>query len=222
MENPDTITIAVTRREEVNADKVDVHVTVKGSSLVTGNAALKKAKEVSQLVGALREMGLNEDDISLRGIYTESSTGILGRSTSASYQICIHCKNLESLAGILGVITAQKNARLDHLSWEYPEDRKIRNDWLPACLAEAKEKAAAIASGLGVALLGVHTFSEKWLDSEQAERPYLAELTGSVKFMARSRAAIDLGFPLSHSKRVEMQIEAQFRVAPFKATQNLE
>ena len=216
MENPDTITIAITRREEVSADKVDVHVTVKGTSLVTGNAALKKAKEVSLLVGALREIGLNEDDISLRGIYTESSTGILGRSTSASYQICIRCKNLESLADILGVITAQKNARLDHLSWEYPDDHQAKSGWLQSCLAEAKEKAAGVASGLGVQLLGVHAFSEKWIDSEKGERPYLNELAGIGAVAFAKRAAVDLGFPLSHSKRLELQIEAQFRVSPFK------
>jgi uncharacterized protein YggE len=94
MEHPDTITIAVTRSEEIAADKVAVQVTVKGTSLVTGNAALKKAKEVNQLVVALHSIGLKDEDISLQGIYTESSSGILGRSTSASYQVRIQCNTL--------------------------------------------------------------------------------------------------------------------------------
>jgi uncharacterized protein YggE len=121
------------------------------------------------------------------------------------------------LADILGVVAEQKNARLDHLSWQYPDDRKVKNDWLQSCLADAKAKAASVAGGLGLDLLGIHTFSEKWFDSEHAERPTLSEISGQMLKFAASRArAVDLGFPLSHSKRVELQIEAQFRVSPFK------
>jgi len=120
------------------------------------------------------------------------------------------------LADILGVITAQKNARLDHLSWEYPDDRQAKSGWLQSCLAEAKEKAPGVASGLGVQLLGVHAFAEKWIDSEKGERPYLNELSGMGAVAFAKRAAVDLGFPLSHSKWLELQIEAQFRISPFK------
>jgi uncharacterized protein YggE len=215
MEKPDTITATVSRREEIGADKVDIHVTIKGSSLVTGNAALKKAREVSQLVSALLEVKIKEEDIALTSVHAESSSGILGKSTSASYQLRIKCNDLELLADVLGVVTAQKNAKLDYLGWRYPDAKKLKAEWLQFCLSEAKEKAGAIAAGLGVRLLGVHAFSEKWLDSEQSERPYLNEVRGAV--LARAKAqSIDLGFPLSHSKWLEMQLETQFRVSEFK------
>jgi uncharacterized protein YggE len=216
MEKPDTITATVSRREEIRADKVDIHVTIKGSSLVTGNAALKKAKEVSQLVSALLEVKIKEEDITLTSVHAESSSGILGKSTSATYQLRIKSNDLELLADVLGVVTAQKNAKLDHLGWRYPDDKKLKGEWLQSCLSEAKEKAGAIAAGLGVRLLGVHTFSEKWLDSEQAERPYLSEVRGAVLAKAMRAQPIDLGFPLSHSKWLEIQLEAQFRVSEFK------
>jgi uncharacterized protein YggE len=217
MEKPDTITISVTRAEDITANKVDVHVTIKGSSLITGNAALKKAKEVNQLVSALREVGLQDDDVSLQGVYAESSSSILGRSSSASYRLRIQCSNLEMLADILGVVTEQKNAELGHLTWRFPDDRKTRTDWLQFCLAEAKTKAQAAASSLGVELIGVHSVSEKWLDSEQPERQYLSEVTG-LGIVRAKRAAVNLGFQLSHSKRVELQVETQFRVSSFRTT----
>jgi len=218
MEKPDTITVAVTHREEVEADKVDIHVTITGSSLITGNAALKKAKEVSQLVATLAEVGIKEQDIVLQSIHAESSSGILGKSTSARYQVRIRCNDLEVLADILGVVTSQKNAKLDFLAWRYPDDKKLGGAWLQSCLSEAKTKAGAIASGLGVKLLGVHTLSEKWLDSEQGDRPYLNEVrAGGVMLKAMRSQRIDLGFPLSHSKWVELQLETQFRVSEFKA-----
>ena len=214
MEKPDTITVAVTRREEIAADEVDIHATVKGSSLMTGDAALKKAKEVSQLISALREVGVKEEDISLQSIRAESSGGILGRTTSASYEIRVRCADLETLADILGVVTGQKNIKLDFLSWRYPDDKQARNEWLQSCLAAAKEKARHIASGLGVRLTGVHTFSEKWIDSEKSERAYLGEISdGALRARSSMARTIDLGFPLSHSKRIELHIEAEFRVS---------
>lgn len=100
MEKPDTITATVSRREELGADKVDIHVTIKGSSLITGNAALKKAREVSQLVSALLEVKIKVEDITLTSVRAESSSGILGKSTSAAYQLRIKCNDLELLADV--------------------------------------------------------------------------------------------------------------------------
>ena len=218
MEKPDTISVTVAHREEVEAEKVDIHVTIKGSSLVTGTAALKKAKEVSQLVSALAEVGLKEQDVALKSIHAESSSGILGKSTSATYQLRVRCDDLEILADILGVITSQKNAKLDFLAWRYPDDKKLKAEWLQSCLAEAKAKAKAIASSLDVKLLGVHALSEKWLDSEQGDRPFLNEVrAGGVMLKAMARAErIDLGLPLSHSKWIELQLETQFRVSELR------
>ena len=221
METPDTITVVVTRNEEIRADKVDLHLTVKGSSLVTGNAALKKAKEVSQLVNALREIGLEDENISLQGIHAESSGGILGKFATASYQVRIHCNNLESLADILGVVTGQKNVRLEFLSWRYPDHRQARNDWVRACLAEAKDTARGMASALGVKLIGVHTLSENWTDSERGERGHVRNIDAAgARIMPSMAKSIDLGFPLSHSKRIDLQIETQFRVSGFQTTPN--
>lgn len=67
-----------------------------------------------------------------------------------------------------------------------------------------------------IELLGIPTLSERWLDSAHAQRPHLSELQASVKPAMARGVAVDLGFPLSHSKRIDLQIEAQFRVSPFK------
>src|SRR4051812_48791475 len=111
MEKPDTITVTTSHREEVKADRVDLHVTIKGTSLITGSAALKKAREVSQLVASLQEVGVQESDISLQSIRAENSGGVLGKTTSAMYGVRINCQELERLSEILGVVTGQKNAK---------------------------------------------------------------------------------------------------------------
>lgn len=51
---PDTIKVSANHKEEIRANRAELFVTVKGSSLVSRDAAMKKAKEVNQLVEALR------------------------------------------------------------------------------------------------------------------------------------------------------------------------
>jgi hypothetical protein len=42
---PDTIKISASHKEEIFATHADLHVTVKGASIVSGAEAMKKAKE---------------------------------------------------------------------------------------------------------------------------------------------------------------------------------
>ena len=214
MDKPDTVTVVVGHREEVKANQVDIHVTINGSSLVTGNVALKKVKEIAQLMGALNEISLNYEESIIQSVHAESPNGFLGKTCCAAYQVRIRCSDLELLPAILGVVTSHKTATLDFLTWRYPDDPKLRDEWLHACLAEAKEKADAIAACLGVKLLGVYTLSEKWVDSEPAEpvRANHPAPRAAVPAGHRGRNA-ELGFPLSHSKFVEIQLETAFRVS---------
>ena len=54
---PDTIKVSANHREEIFASHANLFVTVKGSSVVSGNEAMKKAREVNQLVEALTALG---------------------------------------------------------------------------------------------------------------------------------------------------------------------
>jgi uncharacterized protein YggE len=57
LSRPDVLVISTRHEEDVAADHAYLLVTVEGSSLVTGRAALKKAKEVSALVEELERSG---------------------------------------------------------------------------------------------------------------------------------------------------------------------
>jgi hypothetical protein len=119
---PDTIKVSASHKEEIFADRADLFVTVKGSSLVSGNEAMKKAKEVSQLVEALTSYGLSPEAIQLQGVRIESSSGALLKSSSATYRLKIECKKLDQLAELLDIVASQKNASLERFQWKYPED----------------------------------------------------------------------------------------------------
>jgi hypothetical protein len=81
---PDTIKVSAFHREEIFASHANLYVTVKGSSVVSGNEAMKKAKEVSQLVEALTKFGLSPEAIQLQGVRIETTSGALIKSSSAS------------------------------------------------------------------------------------------------------------------------------------------
>jgi uncharacterized protein YggE len=208
-----TISITATRQQEISADKADVQVTIKGSSVVTGSAALKKAKEVNELVTALLAIGVKEDELSLRGIQVQSSNGVLTRSSSASYTLRIRCSRLELLGEILGAISAQKNVTLDHVGWRYPDLKPLQKEWLDSCIAEARERAAHIAGALGVKLLALHGFTEVWNDSEDTSPIRRAVPAAALRAKVQELSLeVDLGFNLSHSKMVEQRVDLTYVV----------
>ncbi len=204
------IATTATRHAEMSADGADIWVTIKGSTLVTGNAALRKAKEVNQLVTGLLDVGITEADLSLQGIEVESSSGVLSRSTSASYSLRIRCSDLELLASILGAISAQKVVILDRLDWRYPDDKEARLQLLEECVAEAKAKAVRIAAALGVKLGNVRGFTETWTDPEQTSQRLVAG--SAMPATARRAREVDLGFQLSHTKSVELGVEIEYAI----------
>ena len=207
-----TISITATRREEITADKADLQVTIKGSSLVTGSAALKKAREVNELVTALLAIGVKEDELSVRGIQVQSSNGVLTRTSSASYTLRIRCSRLELLGEILGAIGGQKNVSLDHLTWRYPDFKPLQKEWLDSCIAEARDRAAHIAGALGVKLLALHSFTEVWKDSEDTTPIRHAAPAAALRAVHELSREVDLGFNLSHSKMVEQRVDLTYVV----------
>ena len=119
---PDTIKVSAFHREEIFASHANLYVTVKGSSIVSGNEAMKKAREVSQLVEALTGFGLSPDSILLQGVRMETSSGTLLKSSSAVYHLKVKTEKLDQLAGLLDIIAEQKNTTLERVEWKYPED----------------------------------------------------------------------------------------------------
>lgn len=208
----DLITVEVIREEELSADRADLFLTIQGFSLVTGNQALKRAKEVAQLVGALTQLGLPEPDIHLEGVSVEMTNGIV-KTSQATYHLRIRCGRLEMLGDILGVVAAQKNIILKEIVWGYGDDKDARDQWLEECAVRAHEKAKRIASGLGVKLTGVHRFSERRTDYEAPGMDNLR--AGAPAQMQRRRAEYDLGLEVSHKKRVTLTVQAEYRVSGY-------
>jgi uncharacterized protein YggE len=213
-QGPDLLQVVVTHEDELAATHADLRVTVRGSSLVTGDAALKKAREVAAMVQALAAVGIAEDAIRVEDISVQVESGLLTKSSSATYTLKVRCTKLDSLADVLGAVTAQKNAEIGHIDWGYAEPDELRTRWLVDCAARATERARQIAAALGVRLLGVHTFGEP---DVQAASPTEYAPRGMLGGTARARmGAADLGLSVAHNKKIVVRVVAAFRIGGYE------
>lgn len=206
---PDTIKISASQKEEISATHADLHVTVKGSSLVSGNEALKKAKEVNQLLEALSQIQVKEEAVTLQGVNVSTSTGAVLKSSSASYRLKIHCDDLSKFTEILDVIASQKNAALTRTEWKYDED-EARERMLLSVMEKVKAKAAKVTQSLGVKLLGVYDFLETIYDAEPAF-PYQA--MPAARSMPEQ--GLLLGMDVQHTKTLNVNVDVWYRVSEF-------
>jgi len=211
---PDTIKVSAFHREEIFASHANLYVTVKGSSLVSGNEAMKKAREVSQLVDALTRFGLSPDSIHLQGVRIETSSGALLKSSSAIYHLKVKTDKLDELAGLLDILAEQKNASLERIEWKYPEE-EARERGLESAIAKGKAKAEKVAATMGVKLLGVYDFMENTFDEERPPMPFQA-----MEMNMKSRVAMadqpSLDMEVRHSKTIHVNVDIWYRVSSFE------
>lgn len=209
---PDTIHVHTSSREEINATYADLQVTVRGSSVFSGNEAMKKAREVSELVEDLKNAGIDAESIHLQGVHVETSSGTLHRSSSATYRLRIRCWKLEQVPELIDIIASRKNAALDQVIWRYPEE-EARARLLESAIASAKSKAAGIALALGVKLLGIYAFTENDIDEET---PLMRSPQAFMVKAARlAESEPSLGMDIQHSKFMQVDVDIEYRVSGF-------
>ena len=81
----DTITVRVINEVELDADSADLTVIIEGSSVFSGSEAFKKAKELRNLIEALKEVGIEEDRVKLRSVEINSQSFAIIKTSSAKY-----------------------------------------------------------------------------------------------------------------------------------------
>lgn len=211
---PDTIKVSALQREEISANRAELFVTVRGSSLVSGDQAMKKAKEVSQLVEALTSFGLSPEAIQLQGVHIETASGTLLKSSSATYRLKVRCEKLDQLAEILDIIGGQKNAALERIAWKYNEE-EARERALLAALEKAKGRAEKVAKSLGVKILGVYDLIENQFDEEMPYQPFAAQAATPKRALGITPPEPSLGMDIQHSKTVQVSVDIWYRVSSF-------
>ena len=219
MDKVDTITVNVDVERKVFASRADMYVEIRGDSLVSGNAALRNAREVRDLVAALAEAGIAETRIQVVGIRTEVSSGIITKSSSAVYRLRIEVPSLDTLADVLGAVTSRKNASLTRLDWRYDGIEELHDEMLGQVLRRAEQRAALICRELNHRNMGVHSLIARLRDDAPQQ---FHEVSADVKLGMASPGAVlkqELGLDVTHAKTLSLDVRVEYHVQPKPKTE---
>lgn len=213
MDSLHLITVRETSSSDVTASAAKLAVRISGQSFFSGTEAFRKAAEVASLNSALRELGLAEGDIQLLNVSMEVESGLLTRSSSATYHLAVDCKSIDLLGRVLSEISSQKNSKLAAISWQYTDIEKTKRALTQAAVRAAKESACAVADSLGVSLLGVHklTYDLSGLDTELRVPNVSGYALRSRKATTEPLDSLDL----SHTTTIAVTVTADFMVDTF-------
>jgi len=216
MDESDMIVVNVEVERKVYATRVDMYVDIKGESFVSGSAALKKAREVRDLVAALAKAGIEESNVEVMGIRASVASGIIAKSSSAVYRLRIDVPALDMLADAIGAVTSRKNASLGLLDWKYPEMESLHEEMLGQALERAEHRAALICRAVNHRNLGVHGLTEKFRDTAEPHMMLSREMVGTMR--AGAVTSEDLGLDVTHAKTVSLDVRVEYRVEPQPVT----
>jgi len=209
------ISVAETATRELIATGARLIVCISGQSFITGTQAFKKAAEVAECISSLKECGVSDDDIRLLNVSAEVDSGFLIKSSSATYQLEIKCRSMESLAPIIGAISSQKNSEISSVAWDYFDLAKTKKDVLQDAVRATSMAATAIADALNVSVLGVHRLSYEvnGLDTDLSV-PGRRHLGGrAVMEFKKGVVGLPSGLTFSHATRIAVTVKADFLVA---------
>ncbi|MGB7963963.1 MAG: SIMPL domain-containing protein [Propionicimonas sp.] len=201
------ITIDETTR--VAATKARIHTVVSGSSVVIGNAAVKRSDEVRGLVKALAEIGVAEESIEIDGLRLQTRSGRLGRSQSVEILVTITALPGQ-LPALLGVLADQPNLTLDHLEWVVDAFEASIGATAEA-MTKARRKADAVARAAGREVVGVVMASDSW--NLPLTRVELAAQHDVYAAKAVSSAPLDLGIDINSTQELFVHLSVDFEMS---------
>lgn len=200
--------ITVDDSARVAATRAKLHLTIKGATAVLGNAAVKRATEVRELVAALADVGVEEDQVEVAGVRIASAANLLGRNQKVEITLVVSAEP-GALPGLLGVLTDRPNLTLDDLEWVY-DTFEASIPLAAQAMVKARRKADAVAAAAGLRVTGVENASDSW--SMPAPRQAMA-FDAALSSRAKATPELDLGLEFSSTTEITVHLSVDFQVA---------
>lgn len=200
--------ITVDDSAQVAATRARLHVTIKGASAVLGNAAVKRASEVRELVAALAGTGVEEEQVEVAGVRLASAANLLGRNQKVEIALVVS-SDPGALPGVLGVLADRPNLTLDELEWVY-DTFEASIPLAAQAMVKARRKADAIAAAAGVEVTGIENASDSWsMPSPRQAMAYDSRLMASAK----AAPELDLGLEFSSTTEITVHLSVDYQIA---------
>src|SRR2546422_3489177 len=99
-DNVGLLTVLGSYEGDLEADRADVHITVKGFALFSGDMGATTVKEAEELTTELKRIGVREDEIHVNRVAMGVHSHAVGKSSSATCRLRVQCTNLSKLTSI--------------------------------------------------------------------------------------------------------------------------
>jgi uncharacterized protein YggE len=204
-----TIRVTASAASSITAKGVTLHVYVDAERAIFGNAALEQSKELRDLTERLKRLGLDEAQFSVQGVTVSGPSGML-KSSKATFQLHVTETKLERLPSVLGALSDTKNLEVRQLEWLWDEF-EMSVPLAVEAMRKAKRKAEAMASAIGVHVVGMLSASDSWslpINPMRFEPP-------SAQAMMRSAKAsppLEIGVEYRATQQLEVTVTADFAV----------
>lgn len=197
---------------EIKPTSAFLHVRLTADRFFSGKAALQKAEELKKLIVSLSARDIPDDAVSLQGASLDVSSGLFTRSSSVTYRVRIHVKEIERLADALDAVAECKKATLDNIDWDYPHRGEGGPELLAEAATRAMTKAKALAAALGISITKVRAVREEAIQ----DHPVYAQPAGGMAYRvasaskARFSIASEIGgLDLAPSKQVGVRVHLE-------------
>jgi uncharacterized protein YggE len=116
---------------------------------------------------------------------------------------------------VLDVTASCRGLDLDRIQWRYDVTPKARATLIEECIRRANERAALVARGLGVKLLGVHAYSEVHEDPRGTQaNAFSPTLAARTRYTGAPGTASH--GPMAGSEMTRTTITVQYRVGEYE------
>ncbi|RZN33653.1 MAG: DUF541 domain-containing protein [Methanophagales archaeon ANME-1-THS] len=166
-EDTTTISVSGTGIRETTPNQATVHLGVETQSAHVTDALEENSIKMQSVINAMEKLGVPKEEIetsyfSIYPIrdYEKRGEEIIGYQVTN--EIIIELRDLDIIGDVIDTAIASGANRVTGVEFELSEaeEQKLRQEALKAACDDARRKADAIASGLGLTIVGVSTVRE--------------------------------------------------------------
>jgi uncharacterized protein YggE len=207
--------LRVTAREstQVPAVSAKLHLRIEGETFVMGNAVTQRSREVRELVTALKNFGITDEDVIVEGVQAKLNQGLLAKGTKVTFKLIVNARDLNVIGDLLGAIANARHAELERIEWVFDDD-EIALELSSKAMAKAHRKASTMAAAIQYVVVGIRAASDS------LELPDISDvvLHDADLLMQRARVApgsrVDLGTEFKATREIMCVVSAEFIVKP--------
>lgn len=143
---------------DVTATRAKLHLEIAGETLVMGNAATERVREVREVTQQLQAAGVAASNIQVKGVEISNRTGLVTKSQKARFLLVVEVE-AALLPQVLGLLADQKQTELQQLEWIF-DDFEARLTLGAQAMRKARRRAEVLAEAAGHRVVGVLNASD--------------------------------------------------------------